>query len=56
MTRISIELISPYRSLLGIFFQKGSEVLEGQKLNFTEVSFGAIFIYLRICKYSEEGN
>lgn len=52
MTKISIELISPYRSLLGVFFQKGSEFLDGEKVNFTEVSLGVIFIFLRICKYS----
>ena len=56
MTRISVELISPYRSLLGVFFQKGSELLEdGEKWYFTEISFGAIFIFLRIVRYNKEG-
>jgi len=53
MTRVSIELISPYRILLGVFFQKGSEYVNDEKLNFSEVSLGAIFIFLRICKYSK---
>lgn len=55
MIKVSVELISPYRSLLGIFFQKGSEFLDGEKMYFTEVSFGAIFVFFRIAKYNKEG-
>ena len=55
MIKFSVELISPYRSLLGVFFQKGSEYLEGEKVYFTEVSFGAIFIFFRVTKYNKEG-
>lgn len=55
MINVSIELISPYRSLLGIFFQKGSELVEGEKMYFTEISFGVIFIFLRFVKYNKEG-
>lgn len=55
MTRISVELISPYRSLLGIFHQKGSEYVDGEKLYFTELSFGIVLIFFRIVHYNKEG-
>lgn len=54
MIGIQCEFMSAYRCLLGIFFQRGTEVLEGERLDFTEVSIGLIFIYLRITKYKKK--
>lgn len=53
MIGIQFEFLSKYRCLLGIFFQKGSEILNGEKKSFSEVSIGLIFIYLRIAKYKD---
>lgn len=52
--RISIEIISQYRSLLGIFYQSGIEVLDGNEVQFSELSFGAIFIMIRFCMYKDK--
>ena len=54
MIGVQFELCSAYRCLLGIFFQKGSEIIEGEKREFTEVAIGLIFIYFRIAKYKKK--
>lgn len=54
--RISIEIVSKYRSLLGIFYQSGIEILEGKEVQFSELSFGAIFIMIRFCIYESSNN
>jgi hypothetical protein len=51
MIGIQLEFISPYRCLLGVFFQKGTEVLDEKRLEFAEVAIGVIFLYFRIAKY-----
>lgn len=55
MIGIQFEFVSPYRCLLGIFFQKGTEVLEkNERHEFTEVAVGLVFVYLRIAKYKKK--
>ena len=51
MIGIQLEFISPYRCLLGIFFQRGTEVLDEEKKEFSEIAIGLIFVYFRIAKY-----
>jgi len=55
MIGIQCEFLSEYRCLLGIFFQKGSEFIDNEEMEFTEVSIGLIFIYFRIAKYKKKG-
>jgi hypothetical protein len=54
MIGIQLEFASEYRCLLGIFFQRGSEILDEEKREFTEVAIGLIFIYFRIAKYKKK--
>jgi hypothetical protein len=56
MIGVQFEFCSAYRCLLGIFFQKGTERINDELLEFTEVSLGLIFIYIRIAKYQKKEN
>jgi hypothetical protein len=53
MIGIQCEFLSKHRCLLGIFFQNGSEMLEGKRMEFDEIAIGLIFIYFRVAKYKE---
>ena len=53
MIGVQFEFCSKWRCLLGIFFQKGTEILEDEKVEFNEVAIGLIFIYFRIAKYKK---
>jgi hypothetical protein len=54
MIGIQFEFCSEWRCLLGIFFQRGSEMIEDERREFTEISIGLIFFYFRIAKYKKK--
>jgi hypothetical protein len=56
MVGLHIEFLSEWRCLLGIFYQKGSEIIDGKEKMFTEVAIGIVFIYIRIAKYKKGEN
>ena len=54
MIAIQVEFCSEWRCLLGIFFQKGSEMLDDERREFSEVAIGLVFFYFRIAKYKKK--
>jgi hypothetical protein len=52
MWQTSIEVFSPYRIGIGLFFQSGStEIVDGVEREFKEIAISLFFIYIRITKY-----